>query len=117
MSTLKADTIVASDGTSPVTLTKQSPAKAWVGTLDSSGVAGDSFNFTSFTDNGNNNTATFTNAMTAEYAVVTCAENDTAAARYSMVFSRGASSFNLICYSGSTVSGVDHGAIVHGDLA
>tara|TARA_Y100001938_G_scaffold132828_1_gene191491 strand:- start:296 stop:658 length:363 start_codon:yes stop_codon:yes gene_type:complete len=29
MSTLKADTIVASDGTSPATLTKQSPAKAW----------------------------------------------------------------------------------------
>ena len=30
MSTLKADTIVASDGTSPVTLTKQSAAKAFV---------------------------------------------------------------------------------------
>ncbi len=29
MSTLKADTIVASDGTSPVTLTKQSAAKSW----------------------------------------------------------------------------------------
>ncbi len=29
MSTIKADTIVASDGTSPVTLTKQSAAKLW----------------------------------------------------------------------------------------
>ena len=29
MSTLKADTIVATDGTSPVTLTKQSAAKSW----------------------------------------------------------------------------------------
>ena len=29
MSTIKADTIVASDGSSPVTLTKQSAAKAW----------------------------------------------------------------------------------------
>ena len=29
MSTLKADTIVAADGTSPVTLTKQSAAKVW----------------------------------------------------------------------------------------
>ena len=29
MSTIKADTIVASDGTSPVTLTKQSAAKSW----------------------------------------------------------------------------------------
>jgi len=30
MSTLKADTIVAADGSSPVTLTKQSAAKAGV---------------------------------------------------------------------------------------
>lgn len=30
MSTLKADTIVASDGSSPVTLTKQSAAKGWL---------------------------------------------------------------------------------------
>jgi len=30
MSTLKADTIVASDGTSPVTLTKQQATKFWV---------------------------------------------------------------------------------------
>jgi hypothetical protein len=30
MSTLKADTIVAADGSSPVTLTKQSAAKVWV---------------------------------------------------------------------------------------
>ena len=30
MSTLKADTIVASDGSSPVTLTKQEAVKFWV---------------------------------------------------------------------------------------
>ena len=30
MSTVKVDTLVASDGTSPVTLTKQSAAKAWI---------------------------------------------------------------------------------------
>lgn len=30
MSTLKADTIVASDGTSPVTLTKQEATKQWI---------------------------------------------------------------------------------------
>lgn len=30
MSTLKTDTIVASDGSSPVTLTKQSAAKVWI---------------------------------------------------------------------------------------
>jgi hypothetical protein len=53
MSTLKADTIVASDGTSPVTLTKQSAAKAWVN-FDSTGTiaARNSLNVSSLTDNG-----------------------------------------------------------------
>ena len=53
MSTLKADTIVASDGTSPVTLTKQSAAKSWVN-FDSTGTiaARNSLNVSSLTDNG-----------------------------------------------------------------
>jgi hypothetical protein len=53
MSTLKADTIVAADGTSPVTLTKQSAAKAWVN-FDSTGTiaARNSLNVSSLTDNG-----------------------------------------------------------------
>jgi len=53
MSTLKADTIVASDGSSPVTLTKQSAAKAWVN-FDSTGTiaARNSLNVSSLTDNG-----------------------------------------------------------------
>ena len=52
MSTLKADTIVASDGSSPVTLTKQSAAKAWAnfdGTVPS---VTDSFNIASVADYG-----------------------------------------------------------------
>jgi hypothetical protein len=51
MSTLKADTIVASDGSSPVTLTKQSAAKAWANftNLTTFGVNG-SFNCSSVTD-------------------------------------------------------------------
>ena len=52
MSTLKADTIVASDGTSPVTLTKQSAAKAWV-LFNGTGTVAvtNSFNTSSITDN------------------------------------------------------------------
>lgn len=50
MSTLKADTIVASDGTSPVTLTKQSAAKAWVN-FDADAVINESFNGSSILDN------------------------------------------------------------------
>jgi hypothetical protein len=51
MSTLKADTIVASDGSSPVTLTKQSAAKAWLN-LNGTGTiaARDSFNISSTSD-------------------------------------------------------------------
>ncbi len=50
MSTLKADTIVASDGSSPVTLTKQTTVKAH-GVFDmSNNSIPDSFNIASFTD-------------------------------------------------------------------
>jgi hypothetical protein len=53
MSELRADTITASDGTSPVTLTKQSAAKAWVGfnTITSTSIF-QSQNVSSLTDNG-----------------------------------------------------------------
>ena len=62
MSTLKADTIVAADGTSPVTLTKQSAAKAWAA-FNSTGTPAfrDSFNASTLTDNG-------TGDMTISYA-------------------------------------------------
>ena len=51
MSELRADTITASDGTSPVTLTKQSAAKAWVN-FNGTGTpaARDSLNLSSITD-------------------------------------------------------------------
>tara|TARA_R110000796_G_scaffold164853_1_gene281695 strand:+ start:415 stop:789 length:375 start_codon:yes stop_codon:yes gene_type:complete len=53
MSTIKADTIVASDGTSPVTLTKQSAAKAWIAFNGTGTIAiKDSNNFTSISDDG-----------------------------------------------------------------
>ena len=120
MSELGADTITASDGTSPVTLTKQSAAKAWVAELNGSAVASASFNFSSFTDNGTDNTATFTNAMAAEYAVVSSAEeaNTTPVPRFVMVFNRGASSFKMATYTDTGgLSSVPQHAIVQGDLA
>jgi hypothetical protein len=53
MSTLKADTIVASDGSSPVTLTKQSAAKGWINFNGTGTIAArDSFNNSSLTDSG-----------------------------------------------------------------
>ncbi len=50
MSELRADTITASDGTSPVTLTKQSAAKAWDNTNSAGTTINDSFNISSLTD-------------------------------------------------------------------
>ena len=65
MSTLKADTIVASDGTSPVTLTKQSACKVW-SYFNMSGTASlfGSFNVSSLSDLGTGTSKiTATNAL------------------------------------------------------
>jgi len=67
MSTLKADTIVAADGTSPVTLTKQSAAKV-IAAMDSTATAlgTANLNLSSGTDNGTGDyTVTTTNAFTS----------------------------------------------------
>lgn len=53
MGTLKVDTVVGSDGTSPVTLTKQSAAKAWNTFAGNGTVIRDSFNIASLIDDGN----------------------------------------------------------------
>jgi len=50
MSELRADTITASDGTSPVTLTKQSAAKSWITSVDNGTSINDSFNVSSTAD-------------------------------------------------------------------
>jgi len=71
MSTLKADTIVAADGSSPVTLTKQSAAKAWA-KFDSSATLADSFNIASTVDVGTGQwRLSTTNALSSsDYTVV-----------------------------------------------
>ena len=67
MSTLKADTIVASDGTSPVTLTKQSAAKAWVNFDQGDNGVDGSLNISSVGDNGVGDiTCNFNNSFTGD---------------------------------------------------
>ena len=73
MSTLKADTITASDGTSPVTLTKQSAAKAWINFNGIGTIATrDSFNVSSNLDIGTGEySVTIASAMSdTNYAVI-----------------------------------------------
>jgi len=49
-SVLNVDTLVAANGTDPVTLTKQSAAKAWDNTNSAGTTINDSFNISSLTD-------------------------------------------------------------------
>jgi len=65
MSTLKADTLVAADGTSPVTLTKQSAAKAFVNFNGTSASLTKSQNISSLTDNG---TGDFSNSFVSAFS-------------------------------------------------
>jgi len=73
MSELRTDTITASDGTSPVTLTGQTAAKAWVN-FNGTGTPAirQSGNVSSITDNSTGNfTANFASSLTdADYSVV-----------------------------------------------
>ena len=67
MSELRTDTITASDGTSPVTLTKQSAAKMWANLDGLTFGLKDSFNTSSATDHSTGNysivqTSVFSNA-------------------------------------------------------
>jgi hypothetical protein len=74
MSELRADTITASDGTSPVTLTKQSAAKAWAN-FNGTGVVAvrQTFNQTSLTDitTGRYDLSFVSNMSNADYSVST----------------------------------------------
>ena len=74
MSTLKADTLVASDGTSPVTLTKQSAAKAWISAANDASIY-DSFNASTGTDHG---TGDYSFALTNSFSGINLyAQNST----------------------------------------
>ena len=68
MSELRTDTITASDGTSPVTLTKQSAPKAWLSYDQSVPTVNDSFNQSSATDvSVGRYNLNFTNSMTNKH--------------------------------------------------
>jgi PPE-repeat protein len=123
MSELRADTITASDGTSPVTLTKQSAAKMW-GRVDQTSTQSitDSFNLSSISDGGTGKTTiTMTNAMSnSTYAIVgsgqvisgnACIHNEDAGARSTTVFG-----IYHIRQDGG-VSDTKSQTAVHGDLA
>ena len=71
MSELKVDTITGSDGSSPVTLTKQSAAKAWASFTFPTFASRDTFGSSSLTDNATGDCRiNLSNSMSdANYAV------------------------------------------------
>ena len=78
MSTLKADTIVASDGTSPVTLTKQSAAKMFIDIPSGQASINTSLNVSSLDDDGTGDGGVnLVSAMASTNYAITTGENDT----------------------------------------
>ena len=128
MSTIKADTLVASDGTSPATLTGQSAAKAWVNWNGTGTVAiRDSFNVGSMTDNGTGDyTTNISSAMgNANYSYVALG-GDTSGAlsvRIENASNRTTTTIDLLAYAGAgggatnTLDMQDLNGVFHGDLA
>ena len=128
MSTLKADTIVAADGSSPVTLTKQSAAKSWCH-IDGEGtpvISGSgSFNVSSLGDLATGLvSANFTNNMADDdfsHSFTTRDENFIALMQeYHTSTIRSASRCVALCHDNATTAHADCDArsyTVHGDLA
>jgi len=115
-----ANDITVTVGATATAKLEQGLAKAWVAQLDGGAGANDSFNFASFTDNGDNNTSTFTNNMSADYAITVAADEPqpTSIDRFVTVFARSASSFKMKTFTSSGGgSSVPQNATIHGDLA
>lgn len=133
MSTLKVTTISDTSGTGPVTLTKQSAAKAWVNFNGTGTIAArDSVNVASLTDNGTGDyTSNFTSSFSAvNYTGTTSSSWDTVTSGV-INFNRavGSSSYsttslfrmqNVVVDSTTNRTGLDVNylyAVFHGDLA
>ena len=123
MSELRTDTITASDGTSPVTLTKQSAAKAWVHwDGESTASIRDSFNFSSLSDTG---TGDYTFSYTTSQAdgtyssVVSASRTSNAQGLIacSTTFNTGNIDSTSINDGGSAEDTENGCLTVHGDLA
>ena len=123
MSELRADTITGSDGSSPVTLTKQSAAKAFL-YFDSSiatPVADASLNISSILDGTTGiYDPNFTNSMdSADYSVTSGISPESGAGDQAFSHPNTASqySFNIYSAAGSYDDNAHCSSNVHGDLA
>ena len=116
-SVLNVDSIAAKDGTSAVTLTKQTAAKAFVEASDAAGFS-KSFNISAGSDDrtGDYSYSFINNLDSADMvANITCAQNANA---IGVNNGRAAGSFDVKMFTdaGSLVDR-DHSCVIHGDLA
>ena len=123
MSELRTDTITASDGTSPVTPTKQSAAKSWVRMDgDPSLVVNNSFNTSSTSDLGTGSYAQlFVNNFDASenYSSHSSADDESFGNKTTINY-QTSSEARMQIFQGSTNTGVDTDKAMmthHGDLA
>ncbi len=123
MSELRTDTITASDGTSPVTLTKQSAAKAWVRMDgDPSLVVNNSFNTSSTSDLGTGSYAQlFVNNFDAgeNYSSHSSADDESFGNKTTINY-QTSSEARMQIFQGSANTGIDTDRAMmthHGDLA
>jgi hypothetical protein len=130
MSEVRADTITASDGTSPVTLTKQSAAKAWsIFDQVNSNTIDDSFNISTITDRGTGSIyGNYTNSMSSVNYAVMGASSPVASGsmsatnqnRSTISSADTASRYSMNVYADSSQAMQDEEnqqALAHGDLA
>jgi len=123
LSEIRATTISDSAGTGPITLTKQSAAKAWVNFVGAGTIsARDSFNVASLTDNGTGDySVNYTSAMaTGNGAVNALSSRDVSGSQVGMFQGNvlSASYFRIIELASSTYFDPNIvTASVHGDLA
>ena len=127
-SVLNVDTLVAANGTDPVTLTKQSAAKVWANT--SSSAITDSLNTSSFTDNSTgNHTVGISNAMgNTTYGITGFTRADGSNTGYAYILTANAAdtkTTSAVQFSsryqggggGSVYDSFENGFNLHGDLA
>ena len=118
MSEIRTDTISAANGTDPVTLTKQSAAKAWVKGSSAAALL-DSFGVSSGVDNGvGNYTFSFTSSfVNSDYACSATPQsgND----RCATVQGNTTSSSTIEIFDASAGTNADHNphGVYFGDLA
>ena len=123
MSELRADTITASNGTSPVTLTKQVALKAYIKANSSANLTADgTFNISSGTDHS---TGDYSYAVTNAYSSVnhyvqTCIQEG-ASQGHGGTRNSGRHSASVIaveCFNqAGTVTDINHNMLTAGDLA